>query len=156
MLVWVAISFSGDLPDPGIKSMSPALAGRFFTTEPTGKSDKYHMIPFIRGTQRSWIHRDKVEYWLLEAEREGMRSHLMGIEIHYFVFVCVCVLRGQTMWLCGILIHWPEVEPEPSAVKTWNPNHCTSRECPVVGIGCRAKSVHLMQHTCTLKNGWNV
>ena len=26
-----------DLPDPGIKLMSPALAGRFFTTEPPGK-----------------------------------------------------------------------------------------------------------------------
>ena len=26
-----------DLPDPGIKSMSPALAGGFFTTEPPGK-----------------------------------------------------------------------------------------------------------------------
>jgi len=26
-----------DLPDPGIKPMSPALAGRFFTTEPPGK-----------------------------------------------------------------------------------------------------------------------
>ena len=27
----------GDLPNPGIKSMSPTLAGRFFTTEPPGK-----------------------------------------------------------------------------------------------------------------------
>ena len=27
-----------DLPDPGIKPMSPALAGGFFTTEPLGKS----------------------------------------------------------------------------------------------------------------------
>ena len=27
----------GDLPDPGIKLMSPALTGRFFTTEPPGK-----------------------------------------------------------------------------------------------------------------------
>ena len=27
----------GDLPDPGIKSMSPALSGRFFTAEPSGK-----------------------------------------------------------------------------------------------------------------------
>ena len=27
----------GDLPDPGIKPASPALAGRFFTTEPPGK-----------------------------------------------------------------------------------------------------------------------
>ena len=33
-------SFPGDLPDPGIKSefpVSPALTGRFFTTEPPGK-----------------------------------------------------------------------------------------------------------------------
>ena len=28
----------GDLPDPGIELASPALAGRFFTTEPPGKS----------------------------------------------------------------------------------------------------------------------
>ena len=28
----------GDLPDPGIEPMSPALVGRFFTTEPPGKS----------------------------------------------------------------------------------------------------------------------
>ena len=27
----------GDLPDPGIKPASPALAGRFFITEPPGK-----------------------------------------------------------------------------------------------------------------------
>ena len=27
----------GDLPDPGIKLMSPALTGGFFTTEPPGK-----------------------------------------------------------------------------------------------------------------------
>ena len=27
----------GDLPDPGIEPQSPALAGRFFTTEPPGK-----------------------------------------------------------------------------------------------------------------------
>ena len=29
--------FPGDLPDPGIKPRSPALVGRFFTTEPPGK-----------------------------------------------------------------------------------------------------------------------
>ena len=31
----------GDLPDPGIKSVSPALAGRFFITEPPGKPSYY-------------------------------------------------------------------------------------------------------------------
>ena len=36
---WSGLPFSspGDLPDPGIKPMSPLLAGGFFTTEPPGK-----------------------------------------------------------------------------------------------------------------------
>ena len=34
---WVAIPSPGDLSDPGIKPVSPALVGVFFTTEPTGK-----------------------------------------------------------------------------------------------------------------------
>ena len=37
ILKWVAISFSRDLPDSGIEPGSPALADRFFTTEPPGK-----------------------------------------------------------------------------------------------------------------------
>ena len=28
----------GDLPDPGVELMSPALAGKFFTIEPPGKA----------------------------------------------------------------------------------------------------------------------
>ena len=31
----------GDVPDPWIKLVSPALAGRFFTTEPPGKPQLY-------------------------------------------------------------------------------------------------------------------
>ena len=36
---WSAFPFPlpGDLPDPGIETMSPALEGRFFTTETPGK-----------------------------------------------------------------------------------------------------------------------
>ena len=34
---WVTISFSGDLPDPGIEPESTVLAGCFFTTELPGK-----------------------------------------------------------------------------------------------------------------------
>ena len=37
ILEWVAISFSGDLSDPGIESGSPALAGEFFTAKPPWK-----------------------------------------------------------------------------------------------------------------------
>ena len=37
ILEGVAISSSGDLPDPGMEPGSPVLAGGFFTTEPPGK-----------------------------------------------------------------------------------------------------------------------
>ena len=38
---WSGLLFPspGDLSDPGIKPISPALAGGFFTTEPPGKPD---------------------------------------------------------------------------------------------------------------------
>ena len=45
-----AFPTSGDLPNPGIepKSLaSPALAGRFFTTEPSGKSDGNTRPPYL-------------------------------------------------------------------------------------------------------------
>ena len=37
---WSGLPFPslGDLPDPGIEPTSPALAGRFFTTEPPGEA----------------------------------------------------------------------------------------------------------------------
>ena len=38
ILEWVAVSFSRNLPNSGIKPTSPALTGEFFTTEPPGKS----------------------------------------------------------------------------------------------------------------------
>ena len=40
---WSGLSFPspGDLPDTGIESASPALTGRFFTTEPPGKPDRF-------------------------------------------------------------------------------------------------------------------
>ena len=34
--------FPGDLPGPGIKPVSPALAGGFFTVEPSGKPLRVH------------------------------------------------------------------------------------------------------------------
>ena len=41
---WSGLPFPspGDLPDPGIDSMSPALAGEFFTTEALGKPGSPH------------------------------------------------------------------------------------------------------------------
>ena len=44
---WSGLPFPppGDLPDPGIKPSSPALAGRFFTTEPSRKGYKFFSWP---------------------------------------------------------------------------------------------------------------
>ena len=41
---WSGLTFPspGDLSDPGIKPESPALAGRFFTTEPPGNPNNYN------------------------------------------------------------------------------------------------------------------
>ena len=37
ILEWVAISFSRELPDPGIEPKSPALQAEALTSEPPGK-----------------------------------------------------------------------------------------------------------------------
>ena len=41
---WSGLPFPspGDLPDPGLELMSPALVGGFFITEPPGKLPKDH------------------------------------------------------------------------------------------------------------------
>ena len=44
ILEWIAISFSRDLPNPGIEPVYLALAGGFFTTEPPGKP----FLPLMR------------------------------------------------------------------------------------------------------------
>ena len=46
----------GDLPDPGIESASPALAGRFFTTETPGKplSSLIHTFKSFSTLQNTW------------------------------------------------------------------------------------------------------
>jgi len=43
---WSGLPFpsSGKLSDPGIKPVSPALAARFFTTEPPGKPNLSYYI----------------------------------------------------------------------------------------------------------------
>ena len=37
-----SLPFKGELPDPRIEAASPAMAGRFFTTEPPGKPKQSH------------------------------------------------------------------------------------------------------------------
>ena len=65
---WSGLPFlsPGDLPDPRIKFVSPALAGRFFTTEPPGKPVsfcKYQymmMILHCRNTEKAMSTAGKI------------------------------------------------------------------------------------------------
>ena len=51
---WSGLPFPppGDLPDSGIKPASPALAGRFFTTEPPGMPKSVHLTIIQSGLGR--------------------------------------------------------------------------------------------------------
>ena len=57
----------GNLPDPGIKPvslMSPALADRFFTTEPPGTTPTPNVFPVILCKSPHW--NDSVSSWMLD------------------------------------------------------------------------------------------
>ena len=78
ILEWVAISSPGDLPDPGVKRVSPvspSLSGTLFTTELSGKSSLALIIAFQVFTIYDWLvhHLDSIDrafhhhkfYWTL-------------------------------------------------------------------------------------------
>ena len=44
ILEWVAVPFSRDLPDPGIKPRSPALQANSLPSEPPGKGEKKDIL----------------------------------------------------------------------------------------------------------------
>lgn len=48
ILEWVAISFSRDLPDPGMEPASPAVVGLFFTPEPPEKPPDTWVLTLIQ------------------------------------------------------------------------------------------------------------
>ena len=60
-----------DLPGPGIEPMSPALAGRFFTTEPLRKPWKQNTLT----RDIKLCQEQEREMWVGEMEmRQGMLS----------------------------------------------------------------------------------
>ena len=67
-------------PDPGIKLVSPALASRFFTTEPPGKP--YHQpVKKIYNTQfwaRTWGH----------FEKQDGNMHQESLKMSYSLIQC--------------------------------------------------------------------
>ena len=74
----------GDLPNPGIEPTSPALAIRFFTTEPLGKPSSVHVclnVPSLQQHQLYWIKAhpcDLVHCHYLLKDPVSMYSHIWG------------------------------------------------------------------------------
>ena len=62
---WSGLPFPtpGDLPDPGIElAMSPALAGRFFTIEPSGKPKECQKEKKVKVAQSCLTLCDPMDY----------------------------------------------------------------------------------------------
>ena len=66
ILEWVAFPPPGALPNPGMESTSPALAGGFITTEPPGKPSAVHICVITKIQSNSLclvLHVLYVEYF---------------------------------------------------------------------------------------------
>ena len=77
----------GDLPDPGIEPESPALAGRFFTTESSGKphrdtSSPLNILLSLVSKNRtlvfSWAHGHTEQKPHLPVSPEGRYDHMIN------------------------------------------------------------------------------
>ena len=109
--------FSEDLPDPGIKPVSPALASRFFTTEPPGKPLS-HITPFIITSSFSpyplcnFIFSKMIQIFLLLSSILCIivLGFLCVLNIHVsciIVFYPFATFRKHSMFLSFIHIdHW--------------------------------------------------
>ena len=79
ILEWVVISFY--LPDPGVKLMSlvsPALAGRFYTTVPSGKILLFYWV----GQKFVWVFCKLWKTWINFLADPRYVSVLLNMHIH--------------------------------------------------------------------------
>ena len=89
---WSGLPFPPpDLPDPGIKPMSPILAGRFFTTVPPGKAKYNGLVPFS-GCQGQLIKFQKVKLFGFFGESEVFP---LSKPLKTFIFLGPNVIPGK-------------------------------------------------------------
>ena len=85
-LEWLPFLPPGDLPDPGIETVSHALAGRFFTTEPPGKPprlvylERNEVSQSPVGDAGDVISMDHEELQLRQSSERRFRQSLYAIK----------------------------------------------------------------------------
>ena len=95
ILEWVAISFSRVFPNPGIKPMSPALADRFFTTEPLEKPSFNYLAQVSSYGLGSFVWEQKMQTWAM-VYRQYCFCHILlaktrldsrdgGLDLHHLI-----------------------------------------------------------------------
>ena len=111
---WSGLPFPspGDLPDPGIKLGSPALAGGLFTTEPQGKHRFLWGFPNV-DVSRSFLsaeneladmnfQRYKPNFCVLELiRRKGLAG--IGLGVSAIQFVDYCLIHLFVVWNLTLL-----------------------------------------------------
>ena len=107
ILEWVVFSFSKGFPgfpNPGIKLVSPALAGRFFTTEPPGKPlDPGHFSSFAQSFLTLW---DPMNQASLSITNSWSLLKFMSIEavMSFKHFILCCPLLIQPSVFPSIMV----------------------------------------------------
>ena len=98
---WRGLPFSspGDLPNPGIECASPALAGGFFTTEPSGKlTYRYISLVVLRFCTHTHTHTHTYTATLSENSDQTKL-----FTIHFFKHNCPCYCFTDTQKLfCSV------------------------------------------------------
>ena len=62
------------------------------------------------------------------TNKRMLKSQILIVGYIYFSFQFVSFFFF--FWGGEILVSWPRIEPMPTAVETWSPNHWTTREVP--------------------------
>ena len=80
---WSRLPFPspGDLPNPGIEPMSPAMAGRFFTAEPVGKPTMEYYSALKRSEAHAigWIN---LKIIILSEKQNRCKSDILHVSIY--------------------------------------------------------------------------
>ena len=76
-----------DLPGPGIEPVSPALAGRFLTTAPPGRSTN----PFLRERKTPYFHGQGIYKLIVSYHAERTVSFSLAIDFYFEVYDNPCL-----------------------------------------------------------------